>query len=128
MLVISPTTRTLALWTSLWLVTTAMATFIPFQSLQLVSLHWVSILLNLLVGLKMIQTNVQYIRSLDELMQKIHMEAMAITLGLSVVVGIAYSLLDITNLISMDSEISFLVMFIGLTYISMVAYLQKKFS
>lgn len=120
-------TRKLALWTFFWLVTTAIATSFSFDLFNHVVANGFAILLNLLVGFKMIHANIQYIRALDELMQKIHLEAMAVTLGLSVVVGIAYSLLDTTNLISGDAEISFLVMFMGVTYLGVLFFLQRRF-
>jgi len=37
-----------------------------------------------------------------------------------VIFGLAFSLLDTTNMISGDAEISFLVIFMGLTYVAAV--------
>jgi hypothetical protein len=46
------------------------------------------------------------------------MDAMGISLGVAVVLGLAYSNLDVTNIISYDAEISHLVILIGLSYIA----------
>jgi hypothetical protein len=52
---------------------------------------------------------------------------MGLTLGLAVVVGLSYSLLDTTNLILVDAEISNLVLFIGVTYIISTVLNTKKY-
>ncbi|MDN7129067.1 hypothetical protein J6I92_04210 [Pseudidiomarina sp. 1APR75-15] len=75
------------------------------------------LLLNLALGVGMIESNRRYILALDELQQKIHLQAAAISLGAAVIGGIAYSLADITNVIPVDAEISFLIMLIGITYL-----------
>jgi xanthosine utilization system XapX-like protein len=44
-----------------------------------------------------------------------------------VVVGITYSLLDITNLIPMDAEIGILVGFMGITYLIALLVNRKRY-
>jgi hypothetical protein len=68
----------------------------------------------------MILANRDLFNHFDELEKKIHLESLAITLGLAVVVGLTYSLLDTTNMIEQNAQISMLVMFIGLTYLTSV--------
>ena len=65
----------------------------------------------------MILANRDLLNQFDELERKIHLEAIALTLGLSVVVGLSFSLLDRQNLLPFDADISFLVMFMGITYL-----------
>jgi hypothetical protein len=48
--------------------------------------------------------------------RKIFMEAMAFALGVGVVGGLSYSMLDAANVISFNAEIAHLVMLIGVTY------------
>ncbi len=110
-------TLNLGLWTGAWVITTALVAFGP-------KLIWVgnntitvfAIILNLAVGLGMIFANKRYINGLDELQRKIQLEAMGIALGVGVVFGIGYSMLDITNIIAYDAEISHLIILIALTY------------
>ena len=64
----------------------------------------------------MIVANKNHLKGLDEMQQKIQLDAMAISLGVGIVCGISYSLLDQTNLISYDAEISHLIILMGLTY------------
>ncbi|MCL6217228.1 hypothetical protein [Zunongwangia pacifica] len=65
----------------------------------------------------MILSNRKHLNSQDPLQRKISMDAMAITLGITLIVGISYSMLDITNLVSFDAEISHLVFVMGITYL-----------
>ena len=107
----------LGYWTGAWLVTMAVATFGPlviWQPGQLLTI--LAILLNLGIGIGMIVANKQHLKGLDEMQQKIRLEAMALALGAGLVVGLSYSLLDVTNFMAADAEISHLVILMGLTY------------
>lgn len=120
--------KQLAIWTAAWVMTMAVASFGP-KFLWDGAPLWSSlaILLNLAVGLMMILANRNLFNDLDELQRKIQLEAMGITLGLAVVVGLVYSLLDATNLIPYDAEISGLVMFIGITYFAATVLNSRRY-
>lgn len=108
----------LAVWTWSWVATLAIATFGPrfiWDDHQLLTVLVIST--NLANGVMMIIANRKYFNIMDKLQRKIHLESLAITLGLAVVVGLSFSLLDQTNLIAFDAEIGFLVGFIGITYL-----------
>ena len=120
-------TRKLGYWTLAWVLTMALATFGPeFLWASSVPITLASIGLNLLVGVGMIVANKDYLTSLDEMQQKIHLQAMGITLGVALVVGLAYSNLDISNIISFDAEISHLVVIMALTYLATLLTLTRK--
>lgn len=108
----------LAGWTWSWVATLALAVFGPkfiWDDHQLLTVLFVG--LNLANGIAMIIANRNLFNSLDELQRKIQLEALGITLGLSVIAGITYSALDNTNLIASDAEIGFLIGFMGITYL-----------
>lgn len=112
------TTVRLATWTVLWVITVAIPAFGPvlfWGENKLINI--IVILLNIGVGIGMIMANIQQLRTQDELMQKVQLEAMGISLGVAIVGGIAFSMLDATNVISFDAEIGFLVMIIAITYL-----------
>ena len=118
----------LAMWTWSWVATLAIATFGPkfiWDDHQLLTVLAVSV--NLANGILMIAANRNFFNALDELQRKIHVEALAITLGLTVVAGITFSLLDITNLIPFDAEIGFLVGFMGITYMIALFINRKRY-
>lgn len=112
-------TMKLALWTGAWVVTMAIASFGPkfiWQENSTITL--IGILINLAFGIGVIFANKRHLNTLDELQRKIHLEAMSLSLGVAVIFGLSYSLLDTTNLITYDAEISHLVILIGLTYLA----------
>lgn len=111
----------LAYWTAAYLLTMAIGSFGPefvwnYNTLASIA----AILLNVLAGFGMIYANIQYLKEQDEMMQKIQLESMAISLGVGIVGGLSYSLADVTNVISGDAEISYLVILISLTYLGSV--------
>ena len=75
----------------------------------------------------MILANRKFINSGDELQKKIQLESLGLTLGLAVIVGLSYSLLDQMNLISGNAEISVLVLFIGITYLVTMTVNNRKY-
>jgi len=120
--------KQLAFWTVSWTLTMALATFGPrfiWENNTIATL--IAVLVNLAIGIGMILANRNVVNNGDELEKKIQLESMGLTLGLAVVVGLFYSLLDQTNLIAGDAEISNLVIFIGLTYIISTFYNNKRY-
>ncbi len=116
---VAKTTTRLGFWTFAWVLTMALATFGPkfiWNSNDLLTIAGIT--LNLLVGFGMIGAHKGLLYSLDEMERKVQFEAMALTLGVAIVVGLAYSNLDVANIIEQDAEISYLVMLMGLTYLS----------
>jgi hypothetical protein len=118
----------LALWTWSWVATLAIATFGPkFIWDDHTLLTTLAIAVNLANGILMIAANRNLFNHYDELERKIHLEAMALTLGLAVVVGLFYSLLDQANLISTQAEIGLLVGFMGITYFVALLFNRKRY-
>lgn len=120
--------RKLAVWTWSWVATMAIATFGP-------AYIWdhhpfltpFAITVNFANGILMILANRDLFNHFDELEKKIHLESLGITLGLAVVIGLSYSLLDTTDLIRQNAEIGFLVMFIGVTYMISVFINSRRY-
>jgi len=120
-------TISLAIWTVLWVISVALAAFgheLFWGSNELINV--LVILLNFGIGIGMIMANIKHLREMDEMLQKVHLEAMGISLGLAVVGGISYSMLDATNVIPFDAEISGVIVLIGLSYfISLLINLRR---
>jgi hypothetical protein len=120
-------TLRLGYWTGAWLITMAIAVFGPILVWQNKMLTGAAIVINVAVGVGMIVANKNHLGGLDELQQKIQLEAMALALGVGLVFGLGYSTMDVTNFISADAEISHLVMLIGLTYGAGVILGHRKY-
>jgi len=119
----------LAAWTWSWVATLAIATFGPkFIWDDHTFLTVLAILVNLANGVLMIIANRNFFNSLDELQRKIQLEALGISLGLAIIVGLSFSLLDQTNLIPFDAEIGFLVGFVGITYMIALLINRKRYA
>jgi hypothetical protein len=118
----------LAYWTGAWLLTMALANFGPvfiWHGNQTPTI--LAILVNMGFGVGMIMANKRHLNGLDEMHQKIQLEAMALSLGVGLVVGFGYSNLDVTNVIASDAEISHLVILMGLTYLAGVFAGLKRY-
>lgn len=121
-------TRKLGLSSFLWTGSMALATFGPeFIWDENLVLTLTAIIVNAILGVGMILMNIKHINALDDLQKKIQLDAMGVALGVGVVGGLSYSLLDITNVISADAEIGVLVILISLTYLVGLFIGQKRY-
>lgn len=119
----------LAAWTWSWVATMAIASFGPkYIWDDHAVLTALAVSANFANGILMIIANRNLFNKFDELERKIHLESLALTLGLAVVVGLSYALLDSTNLITFNAEISNLVLFIGVTYLICVTVNSRRYS
>lgn len=121
--------RHLAYWTGSWVLTMAIVAFGPALIWNYnTSITILFILINTFIGIGMLLMNRKYLNALDEMHRKVNMDAMAIALGVGVVGGMSYSMLDIANVVLFDAEISHLVILIGLTYFIgvVIGYIRYK--
>jgi hypothetical protein len=126
---IKKATKNLALWTLLWVSSLAFATFGPkFIWEQNTTWSILTIILNTVIGAGMIWANIKHLTVLDELQQKIQLDAMGIALGVGIVGGLSYSTLDIANVIPGDAEIGFLVMIISVSYMIALVIGKKRYA
>jgi hypothetical protein len=110
-------TAKVAYWGLAWLLATAGATFGP-------ELLWgygtlitsIGIAIQLVLGFGMIWTFKGVLLAMDELQRLIQLEAISLALGVGVVVGVSYELLEDVKLITFEPEISHLIILISLTY------------
>ena len=110
-------TLRLFFWTGAWVLATAGAAFGPrflwdFNTLPTV----LGVLVHIGIGFGMIRMFRQYLLGLDELQRKIQLDAMALSLGVGVVFGVSYELLEDIKLITFEPEISHLHLLMCLTY------------
>lgn len=120
--------KNLAAWTFGWVLSTALVVFgAEFVWDGNPWITAVALVVNVLVGIGMILSNRRLLENCDELEKKIQLESMGLTLGLTLVVGIAYSMMDATNLIPFDAEIAFLVMFMGICYMLAIWFNNRRY-
>jgi len=117
---VSSTRNTVRLryWTIAWVASMAVAAFGPKFIWDFAVLPSIlGILINLGLGFGMILANKRYLQGLDEMHQKIFLDAAALTLGVGLVCGLSYDLLEDIKLISFQPEIPHLVIFMCLTFL-----------
>lgn len=120
--------KNLAFRTWTWVATLALATFGPvyiWDYDKTISLIFIG--LNFVNGIIMILANKSMFSAFDELEKKIHLEAMALTLGLTMIVGLTYTVLETTRVISGQPQISILVIFMSITYIITLIINKKRY-
>ena len=106
-------------WTVAWVATTALAGLGPGLIWDYATLPTIlAILVNLGIGFRMILQIKRYVQALDELGQKIFLNAASITLGVGIVCGPSYTLLASQKLISFQPEIGHLIMLMALTFLA----------
>ena len=117
-----PNKRRVMGWASAWVLSTALAAFGPkffwdFETLPTI----LAVLLNLTVGVGMIMANIRQLKGMDEMQQKIFLDASAVTLGVGLIAGCSYELLEDIRLISYQPEISHIILLMCLTFaVSMI--------
>ena len=87
----------------------------------------IGLVINLAIGVGMIIAQKNVFKHYDELQKKIQFDAMAITLGLAVVVGIVYEISFDFGVIDSEPEFEYLVFFISFSYITSVIISSRKY-
>ena len=119
--------KMLAVSTTIWLITMAIAAFGPTLLWDnQASITLLAIALNLIAGLFVIKSNLQYWNSLDEMMQRVHLNAMGIALGLGIVGGLSFSLLETSDIIQTEFDLSFMVILMSLSYLISIMVGMKR--
>lgn len=121
-------TARLAYWTFAWVMTMALAAFGPRFIWDFATLPTImALIVNLGIGFGMIMSNSRYLQGLDEMHRKIFLDASAFTLGVGLVCGLSYELLESIKLISFQPEISHLVVLMCLTFLAGLVFGHRKY-
>ena len=110
-------TKILLGWTFAWVVSLAFLSGGVNNLWDSLLITKIGLLINLSIGVGMIIANKNLLNHYDELQKKIQLEAMALTLGLAVVVGLIYEVSFDFGIINSEPEGEYLVIFISICYI-----------
>ena len=105
-------------WTLAWVVSLAFLTGAENTLWNDLIYTKIGLLINLVIGIGMIVAHKNLFKTYDELQKKIQFEAMAITLGLVVVVGLTYEVSFDFGVIDSEPEFEYLVIFICFSYVA----------
>ena len=111
-------TKIMLAWTLAWMVSLAFLSYGANFLWDNLLITKIGLLINLAIGVGMIIANKNLFKHYDELQKKIQFEAMALTLGLAVVVGLTYEVSFDFGVINSEPEFEYLMFFISFTYIT----------
>jgi hypothetical protein len=115
-------------WTGAWVLSSALAAFGPKLIWDFhTGLTILGVLINLAVGFGMILASKRYLQGLDEMHRRIFLDAGALSLGVGLVCGLSYELLEDIKLITFQPEISHLVMLMCLTFLAGLIMGHRKY-
>ena len=105
-------------WTLAWVVSLAFLTGAENTLWNDLIFTKIGLLINFAIGIGMIVAHKNLFKTYDELQKKIQFEAMAITLGLAVVVGLTYEVSFDFGVIDKEPEFEYLMLFICFSYVA----------
>ena len=104
-------------WCVAWAATCALLAFGPkFLWNAALVFTLLAVCLNVCVGIRTMMANKKYLEELDELQRKVQLNSLAITVGVAMIVGVPYSIMDSYHVIPFHADVSHLVLLMGLTY------------
>ncbi|GAA0854354.1 hypothetical protein [Aliiglaciecola litoralis] len=110
-------TKQLMIWTFSWVASLALVAFGPMYLWNFgTTFTMIAIFINIACGYKMIMANKNHLMDMDEMERRIQLEAMAISLGVSMVFGAVYGLLDAVKMISHSPNPSNILFVMGISY------------
>ena len=121
-------TRQVFIWTLAWLISTAAIAFGP-------KLLWdfnhvftlIAYAAKILLGIKMLIVNKHHLDDMDEMQQKVHYNAIAVSFGVTMLFGVAYGLLEPAGLLSDTPQPSNILFVMGISYIVAVFVNFRKY-
>jgi hypothetical protein len=113
----------LASWGAAWLATCALMAFGPrFLWNTALVFTLLAVGINFCVGVGLILAHKKYLTSLDELQRKIYLNALAITVGVALIISFPYSVMDQYHVIPFHANLSHLWMLMSLTFVASIFY------
>jgi hypothetical protein len=108
----------LACWGGAWVAATALMGFGPkFLWNKTLVFTLLAVGVNVAVGVGMILANKNYLAELDELQRKVQLNAMGITLGVGLIAGVPFSVMDSYHVIPFHADIAYLLILMSLTFV-----------
>ena len=125
---IKKSTHYVFVWGIFWIFATAGVAFGPKNLWNFTA--WITIIavvIHVGIGLVLIRALKQNLLAMDELHRKIHLDAMAWSLGIGLVLGCTYEMLEDIKLITFQPEIPHLILTMCLVYVAGVIQGIRKY-
>tara|TARA_B110001454_G_C12467113_1_gene328756 strand:+ start:112 stop:501 length:390 start_codon:yes stop_codon:yes gene_type:complete len=119
--------KNLAFWTVAWVLTFFLLASGPNELWNSKSITIIALIINVIVAVGMLLSNRDLFEYYDELQKKVQLEAMAITLGISVIFGCLFEQTYKLGLINLKPKLHIFIMFIGMTYLIAVIINSRRY-
>jgi len=86
-----------------------------------------AVALDVAVGVGMIVATISHVMELDELQRKVYLNALGITVGVAVIAGVPYSVMNSYHVIPFPSDVAHLVMLMSLTFVVTFVYGTRRY-
>ena len=104
-------------WNGAWAAATALMALGPkFLWNKALLFTLLAVGLDVAVGVGMILVNKKYLAELDELQRKVQLNSMGITLGVGLIAGVPFSVMDSYHLMPFHADIASLLILMALTF------------
>jgi hypothetical protein len=104
-------------WNGGWGAATALMVFGPkFLWNRALVFTLLAVGLDIAVGVGMILANKNYLAELNELQRKVQLNAMGITLGVGLIAGVPFSVMDFYHVIPFHADMAYLLILMSLTF------------
>ncbi len=119
--------KNLAFWTVAWVLTFFLLASGPNELWNSKSITIIALIINVIVAVGMLLSNRDLFEYYDELQKKVQLEAMAITLGISVIFGCLFEQTYKLGLINLKPKLHIFIMFIYMTYLIAVIINSRRY-
>src|SRR5579863_8931864 len=105
-------------WNAAWGAATVLMAFGPkFLWNKALVFTLLAVGLDVAVGVGMILANKKYLAELDDLQRKVQLNAMGITLGVGLIAGVPFSVMESYHVIPFHADIAYLLILMSLTFV-----------
>ncbi len=113
----------LGAWGVTWVGTCALMNYGPkFLWNKDLKFTLLAIGLNVVVGIGLIVAHKNYLTELDDLQRKIYLNALGITVGVALIGGVPFEVMDAYDVIPFHAKISYLIMLMSLAFVGSFLY------
>ena len=120
---IQTSTKRLVGWHGAWAAATLLMAFGPgFIWHKALVFTLPAVGLDFVMGVGMVLATKRYVMELDELQQRVWLNALGITVGVVLIVGVPYAVLNAYHAIPFRANFGHLVMLMGLTFVASLMY------
>ena len=115
-------------WNGAWGAATALMALGPkFLWNKALGFTLLAVGLDVAVGVGMILANKNFLSELDELQRKVQLNSMGITLGVGLIAGVPYSVMDAYHVIPFHANIAYLLLLMSLTFAASNLYGTRRY-